>query len=34
MQKYVQNSSSNGGPNTALEGALDVGLIVRFEWAP
>ena len=32
MHKYVQNSSSNGGLDTALEAALDGKLNVRFEW--
>ena len=34
MYKCVQNVSSNDGPDAALEGALDGGLNVGFEWAP
>ena len=34
MHKCVQNGSSNGGPDAALEGALDGELNVGFEWAP
>ena len=33
MHKCVQNGSSNGGPDAALEGALDGGRNVRFERA-
>ena len=34
IRKYVQNGSSNGGPDASLEGALDVGLNFLFEWVP
>ena len=34
MHKRIQNCSSNGGPDAALEGALDGGLNAGFEWAP
>ena len=34
MHKWVQNASSNGGPDASLEGALDGGLNVGLEWAP
>ena len=34
MHKCVQNGLSDDGPDAALEGALDGGLNVRFEWAP
>ena len=30
----MQNVSSNGGPATALESAIDGGRNVGFEWAP
>ena len=29
-----KNGSSNGGPDAALEGALDGEFNVGFEWAP
>ena len=32
--QFVQNDSSNGGPDAALEGALDGGLNVALEGAP
>ena len=32
--KCLQNDSSNGGSDAVLEGALDGGLNVGFEWAP
>ena len=32
--KCVENGSSNSGPDAALEGALDAGLNVEFEWVP
>ena len=31
MHKCVQNGSYNGGPDAALNGALDGGLDVEFE---
>ena len=34
MYECVKNVSSNGGPATALESAIDGGLNVGFEWAP
>ena len=34
MHKLVQNGSSNGGPDAAIEGALDGGLTIGFEWEP
>ena len=34
MQKCVQNDSSNGGPDAALEGAIDSGPNVGLEEAP
>ena len=34
MHKCVQNVSSNGGPDTVLEGALDGGFNVGFKVAP
>ena len=34
MNRCVQTSSSNGGRDAALEGALDSGPNVGFEWAP
>ena len=34
MNRCVHNGLSNGGPDAALEGALDGGRNVRFEWAP
>ena len=34
MYQCVQNSSSNGGHDAALEDPLDGGLNVGFEWAP
>ena len=34
MHKSVQNSSSNGGPDVILEGVLDRGFNVGFEWVP
>ena len=34
MQKCVKNGLSNGGPDAALEGALDGGPNVGLEWAP
>ena len=34
MHKCVQNSRSNGGLDAALEGELDGGLNVGFEWTP
>ena len=34
MHKCVQNSSSNVGPNAALEVLLDGVFNVGFEWAP
>ena len=34
MHKCIQNGSSNGGHDDALEVALDSGLYVRFAWAP
>ena len=34
MHRCVQNDSSNGGPDAALEGVLGGGLNVEFEWAP
>ena len=32
MHKCLQNSSPNGGLDTALEGALDGGFNVELEW--
>ena len=34
MHKLVQNGPSNSGPDAAIEGALDDGLTIGFEWAP
>ena len=34
MYRCVQNSSSNGGHDAVLEGLLDGGVNVGFEWAP
>ena len=34
IHKFVQNSSFNGGPDAALEGALDDGLNVTLKGAP
>ena len=34
MHKFVQSGSSNGGADVALEGAIDGGLNVGYEWTP
>ena len=34
MHKFVQNVSSNGGPDATPEGALDGELNVGFGWVP
>ena len=34
MHKCVQNGLSNGGPDATLQGTLNDGLNIGFEWAP